>query len=542
MQKDGIVAERSPSRGSRRIGQAPVEGAQRRGISHDDRWHLREIAQVGTQGQFKTLKQVPLAPPLAASANTHPHSVAAEQALLGALLINNRLIDDVERLRPEHFYVPLHAAVFEAIDHLINQRGVEASPISVDERLKNTAFDAKRDLFPHLASMFENASLASDVKALGEVVLNTYAQRQVMGLADGMRREAGGASTPERMNEILQQASDELYRLGETGKRNTRRSMRDSLRAMLDHAEHAKRMGGGLTGVTTGLVDVDQLLGGLQNSDLIILGGRPSMGKTGLLLNLAFNAAAAALKGLSGGTPVGFFSLEMSAEQLVQRMSASVAGINAQRIANGHLNDADFSRLAETAGGLSDLPLHIDDGAALSIQEIRARARQMKREHGIGLLCVDYLQLITAPGRRNDMNRVQEVSDISQGLKQIARELDIPVVAASQLSRNVESRDNKRPLLADLRDSGSIEQDADVVGFLYRDEYYTARQVGGATEETAGNDADRRRIMDLKDRLEKSKGLAELIIAKNRKGPTDTINLLFRAETTTFQSRRHQPY
>ncbi len=468
-----------------------------------------------------------LAPPL--------HSIPAEQALIGAVMVNNHLLDQVEKLRPEHFYIPLHAAVFEAMDHLVNQRGVEANPISIEARLKDTPFDAKRDLFPHLSSMFENAGMAGDVRALAEVIHNTYVQRQLVGLADSMRAEAVKASTPELTGEIVSQVGDELYRLAETGKRSTQRTMRESLRAMVDNAARAKSMGG-FTGVATGFADVDKLLGGLQRSDLIILGARPSMGKTSLILNIAHTAAQRLVDGQEGGAAVGFFSLEMSAEQLVQRMTASVAGISSQQIANGQLSDRDENRMAQAAGKLADLPLHIDDGVALSIQEMRARARQMKRQHGIGLIVIDYLQLATAPSKRAEQNRVQEVSDISQGLKQLARELDVPVLVASQLSRSLESRDNKRPQLSDLRESGSIEQDADVVWFLYRDEYYISRALGGASESDAATDADRRKILEMKDRLAKSKGIAELIVSKNRKGPTDAVRLLFEEKTTTFHS------
>ncbi|MBS0232531.1 MAG: replicative DNA helicase [Proteobacteria bacterium] len=496
---------------------------------------------MGDQGNVRKLTIVGEGP-FARVQAAAPHSVEAEQALLGAVMLDNRLLEELEKLRPDHFYVPLHAAVFEAVDHLVNQRGVEANPISVKERLKGSSFDAEKDLFPHLKDLFENAGLAGDVKALFEVIHTTYLQRQLVGLSEGMRTEALKAVTPERTSEIVSQVGDELHRLAETGKRNTQHTMRESLRAMFESAGRAKSMGGGLTGVGTGLVDLDRLLGGLQRSDLIILGARPSMGKTSLLLNIAQHAAQRRLQGGHGGAAVGFFSLEMSHEQLAQRMSAGVAKLDSQRIASGHLTDQDLNALARTAGELADLPLHVDDGAALTIQEIRGRARQMKRRHGIGLLVVDYLQLITAPGRRNEQNRVQEVTEISQGLKQIARELDIPVLVASQLSRNVESRDNKRPQLSDLRESGSIEQDADVAAFLYRPEYYLARELGGGTDVNSGTDAERRKVIDLQDRLEKSRGLTELIIAKNRKGPIDTVKLLFKPETTTFTSFSAQGY
>lgn len=466
-----------------------------------------------------------------------PHSVAAEQALIGALMVNNRLYDDVaETLRPEHFYIPLHAAVFEALERIINTRGVEANPINLAQELNSTSFNAQNDLFPHLSSMFEHAGQAGDVKSLAEVIRNTFTQRMLIGLAETMKVEAEKADSPEATAVIVKEAGDELYRLANTGTTCSLRNVRESLKAMLHSAEKAKRAGGGVTGIGSGLVDLDNLLGGFQRSDLIILGARPSMGKTSLLLNIAHNAAQALASGNDHGAAVGVFSLEMSAEQLMQRMAAGHAGIDAQRIANGNLTDGEMERLTRAAGALAELPLYIDDAPGMSIQAMRARARQMKRQYGIGLIVVDYLQLATAPGRRNEANRVQEVSDISMGLKQIARELHVPVIAASQLSRNVESRDNKRPMLADLRESGSIEQDADVVAFLFRPEYYLKQQLGGASESAASTDADRKKTIELADKLERTKGITELIIAKNRKGPTDIVNLLFQAETTTFRS------
>lgn len=452
-------------------------------------------------------------------------------------MVNNKLYDDIAGvLRPEHFYIPLHAAVFEAIERIINHRGVEANPISLEQELKSTTFNAQEDLFPHLSSMFENAGLAGDIKSLAQVIQTTSVQRQMMGLADSLKGEAEKADTWERTQAVVEQAGDELFKLTGTGSSTTMRPIRESLRDMLEQAELAKRAGGGMTGVGSGLLDLDKLLGGFQRSDLIILGARPSMGKTSLLLNIAHNAAKALVDGKSHGAAVGVLSLEMSSGQLMHRMAAGAAGIDSQRIANGQLGDADFVLLAQAATELAELPLHVDDKAGMSVQEMRARARQMKRQYGIGLLVVDYLQLATAPSKRSDVSRVQEVSDISMGLKQIARDLEIPVLVASQLSRSVESRDNKRPQLSDLRESGSIEQDADLVMFLYRAEYYLKQQLGGGIESSSATDADRRKAIELANQLEQVKGLTELIVAKNRKGPTDTVKLLFHPQTTTFRS------
>lgn len=488
---------------------------------------------MGDQGNIRQLTIETKVVPVIA----RPHSVPAEQALLGALMLNNRLYDQLDgKLRPEHFYIPLHSAVFEALERVINHRGGEANPITLQQEMRSSPFDVEQQLLPHLKAMFENASFASNIKTLAEVIHTTYLQRQLMGLGDSIKQEGEKASTPEVAEEVIMAAGDELYRLSAAGNARAPRSTRETLKAMLAHAEVARNAKGGITGVGTGLIDLDKLLGGLQRSDFIVLGARPSMGKTSLLLNIAQHAAQALLDGKEHGAAVGVFSLEMSDEQLMQRMAAGMAGIDSQRVANGQTRDKEYERLMEASAALAELPLHIDDTPAMSIGMMRSRARQMKRQYGIGLLVVDYLQLMTAPGRRNDESRVQEVSEISRGLKQIARELDIPVLAAGQLSRNVESRDNKRPQLSDLRESGSIEQDADVVAFLYRAEYYLKQQLGGATEITAGSDAERKRVMELGTQLEKSKGLTELIVAKNRKGPTDTVRLMFKPQTTTFES------
>jgi replicative DNA helicase len=459
-----------------------------------------------------------------------PHSVAAEQALMGLLMVNNRLVDDLAgALRAEHFYVPLHAAIFGAIETLIN-RGREANPITLREMLRGTPFDDDQTLLGHLTGIFENAALGQDVKSLAEIIHTTYLQRQLMGLGDALRTQANTAHRPDDARQVLDAVSGELFKLAETGSGSaTVRNLRDPLIEVIKRAEEARKHGAGMTGVSTGFTDMDTLLGGLQKSDLIILAARPSMGKTSFAVNIAQNAASRMLSGAANGAAVGVFSLEMSADQLAARLLASAAGIASHQLSNGHLTDADFRRLSEASAQLAELPLYIDDTPQLSINALRARARRMKRQYGIGLLVVDYLQLMQGSSRGNESNRVQEVSDISQGLKTVARELNVPVIALSQLSRAVEARDNKRPQLSDLRESGSIEQDADLVMFLYREEYYLSRQLGA--EESMDD-----KTMALKEKLEQSKGKTEVLISKNRKGPTGVVTLLFHGETTTFHN------
>lgn len=465
-----------------------------------------------------------------------PHSVTAEQALLGLLMVNNKQLDDLSgTLVAEHFYVPLHATIFENMERLVN-RGREANPITLRETLRGTPFDDEQTLLGHLTQMFENAGLGGDVKSLAEVIHTTYLQRQLMTLGDTLRNQANSAHRPEEAQGVLDSISGELFRLAESGRSTTTiQNLRDPLIEVITRAEQARKDGGGVTGVSSGFLDFDNLLGGLHKSDLIILAARPSMGKTSFAVNIAQNASGKLLSGDNRGAAVGIFSLEMSADQLAGRMLASAAGISSHQIASGQLSDADFRRLTEAASQLAELPLYIDDTPQLSVNALRARARRMKRQYGIGLLVVDYLQLMQGSKASSSDNRVQEVSEISQGLKTIARELNVPVIALSQLSRAVESRDNKRPQLSDLRESGSIEQDADLVIFLYREEYYLSRQLGaeeGMDEKT----------LKMKERLEQMRGKAEVLISKNRKGPTGVVTLLFHPETTTFHNMAPTSY
>lgn len=472
----------------------------------------------------------------AASTVQVPHSVAAEQALLGLLMVNNRQLDDLAgAILAEHFYVPLHAAIFEGLQTLVN-RGREANPITLREILRGTPYDDEQTLLSHLSQMFENSGLGGDVKSLAEVIHTTYLQRQLITLGDTLRSQAGAAHRPDEAKEVLDTVSGELFKLAESGSGSaTAKNLRDPLIEVIKRAEQARKDGGGVSGVSTGFIDIDHLLGGLHKSDLIILAARPSMGKTSLAVNIAQNAASRMLTGGANGAAVGVFSLEMSADQLAARMLSSAAGISSHQLTNGHLSDADFRRLSEAAGQLAELPMYIDDTPQLSINALRARARRMKRLYGIGLLIVDYLQLMQGNKASSSDNRVQEVSEISQGLKTIARELNIPVIALSQLSRSVENRDNKRPQLSDLRESGSIEQDADLVVFIYREEYYLSRQLGA--EESMDE-----KTMKMKEKLEQVRGRAEILFSKNRKGPTGTVTLMFHGETTTFHNMAPQHY
>lgn len=478
---------------------------------------------------------------------TYPHSVEAEQGLLGALLYNNTGYDDLGgRLLPEHFYVPFHAEVFSQMERLIN-KGFEASPLTLREQMKNAPFAEETDLFRHFTQMLENAQYTQDVIALSEVIHAHYLQRQLLKVGIEIQRDAAEAGADHaKTEETLEAASGELFRLAESGASSTTvQTLKNPLQQVIERAEAARTQG--TSGVPTQFIDLDDKLGGFQNSDLVILAARPSMGKTAFALNMAYNIASRKQRDLPGGKAVGFFSLEMSSDQLAARMLSTASGINSISLSNGTLSDADFGRLIPAVDTLSELPLYLDDTPGLAITALRARARKMKRQYDIGVLFVDYLQLLHGSTKASKDNRVQEVSEISMTLKSIARELNIPVIALSQLSRAVEQRDNKRPQLSDLRESGSIEQDADIVMFLYREEYYLEKQLGLQDRNPTNTDdigdaaelsdsKEEKEMAKIQERLQKVRGTVELLISKNRKGATGGVALTFTAETTTFSN------
>ena len=471
--------------------------------------------------------------PAFTDAKSIPHNTPAEQALLGLLMFNNQLFDNIEgELTANLFYVPLHGAIFESIQGLV-LKGWEASPITVHAALKSKPNVDGAELMQALTAMLDMANSATDVRALSEIIRHTHLQRQLMGVADTLKRDAPSTASLEEASRVINEAESALFKLQESGpQKRAIQNLVEPLKAVLKHAETAKARKSHLTGVSTGIGTLNQMLGGWQRSDLIILGARPSMGKTAFAVNLAFNAAHALMNEheREHGCAVGFFSLEMSAEQLAARILSVTTGVDASKLQNGSLNDNDFERLVAQANSLSDLQIYIDDTPQLHINMLRARARRMVRQHNVRMLVVDYLQLMRGDGNRGDFNRVQEITTISLGLKGIARELDVPVIALAQLSRGVEARENKRPQLSDLRESGSIEQDADVVMFLYREDYYLSKEVG--TDPTP----------EQRERLEAVKGKTELLISKNRKGATGAIKMIFNPATTSFEGIEEHAY
>ena len=464
---------------------------------------------------------------------TMPHSVEAEQQLLGAILTNNDIFDRVAAIvGPQHFYDPVHARIFEIAAARISKNAL-ATPVTLktfmegDEGLEALGGPA------YLARLAGAAIAGYAAKDYAQLIYDLAIRRELIGLGRDISARAAKMEVDSEPREQIVEAEQALYRLAEQGKSDS--GFKSFLNASLEAVQvavAAHKRKGQLAGISTGLVDLDSKLGGLHKSDLLILAGRPSMGKTSLATNVAFNVARAYRRGtLSDGAEgaveggaVGFFSLEMSAEQLATRVLSDASEIPSERVRKGDLTEEEFQRFAAAARELEACPLYIDDTPALPIAQLAARARRLKRTHGLDLIMVDYLQLVR-PGSAKD-SRVNEVSEITQGLKAIAKELDVPVIALSQLSRQVESREDKRPQLADLRESGSIEQDADVVMFVFREEYYKEREKPG--------DHDLDAMAKWQEEMEKLHGRAEVIIGKQRHGPIGSVELSFEGKFTRF--------
>ena len=462
-----------------------------------------------------------------------PHNIEAEQQLLGAILTNNDIYDRVSSvIAPQHFYEPVHARIYEVAANRIAKNAL-ASPVTLkafmedDEGLKELGGPA------YLARLAGAAISSFAARDYAQMIYDLAIRRELILLGRDIADKAGRVEISSEPKEQIVEAEQALYKLGEEGQADT--GFQSFLRAVTDAvnvANAAYQRDGGLAGVSTGLIDLDKKLGGLHRSDLLILAGRPSMGKTSLATNIAFNIAKAYKRGtlpdgsegaVNGGV-VGFYSLEMSAEQLAARILSEASEVPSEQIRRGDMTEAEFRRFVDAAKALESCPLFIDDTPALPISQLAARARRLKRTHGLDALIVDYLQLVR-PATAKD-SRVNEVSEITQGLKAIAKELDIPVVALSQLSRQVENREDKRPQLSDLRESGSIEQDADVVMFVFREEYYKEREKPG--------DHDLEAMAKWQDEMENLHGKAEVIIGKQRHGPIGSVDLSFEGRFTRF--------
>lgn len=475
-------------------------------------------------------------------AQTLPQNIEAEAALLGALLLDNRLIEDVQlKLRAEHFFEPLHGRIYDAILRLVD-RNMVANPVTLrplfeaDEAMKEVGGPS------YLAQLSGSGAALIAARDFAAQIYDLALLRSLITVGRELVNGALDTSEDVRPLDQIERAETELYKVAEQGGGEGKvKTFADAAKEALQIAEAALNSGGKLSGITTGFTEVNARMGGMHRSDLIILAGRPGMGKTSLATNIAFNAARRLLQDLADGIPAersagaatAFFSLEMSADQLATRILAEQSNIPGTQIRTGNMNINEFRDFARVAGELNSLPLYIDDTPGLSIAALRTRARRLKRQKNIGLIIVDYLQLLSGTSKGGDGNRVQEISEISRGLKQLAKELHVPVVALSQLSRAVEQREDKRPQLSDLRESGSIEQDADMVWFIYRGDYYLA------AKQPADDHPD---FAEWQEEMSRIYGIAELIVAKQRHGATGKVKLKFDSRITKFTDLVEEGY
>ena len=468
-----------------------------------------------------------------------PHNIEAEQALLGAILLNNDSLDQVaDFLDARHFYEPLHGRIYTAMRNLI-ESGKMASPVILRSFFSDDPVMKEIGGLDYLSNLTTAATTILNAGQYGRLIYDLALRRMLIEASEDIRTLAQDAPVDISPMEQVERAEHALYTITERERyAQGFQGFQDVLAAAVEMAANARNRESGLSGLSTGIRDLDQKLGGLQKSDLVVLAGRPSMGKSAMAANIAFHVARSALRSgtseMRNGGAVGFFSLEMSAEQVATRILSERAGIPSDAIRRGKISDEDFTRLAHASQELQSLPLYIDHTGAIPVATLAARARRLKREcPDLSLIVVDYLQLVTANTRRSNDGRVQEIAEITQGLKALAKQLDIPVLALSQLSRQVENREDKRPQLSDLRESGSIEQDADVVLFIYREEYYLEQaQPSEGTSQHA----------KWREDMERAHGLAELMISKQRHGSTGVVRLQFQADVTRFSDHATPAY
>ena len=460
------------------------------------------------------------------SSTAQPYNPEAEQLLLGTLLYNNAPLEKVsEFLKAEHFVNAVHQQIYTAIQRY-TERGHVADPITLKGYFAQHA-DADQ-IQSYLIDLAANSHQIIDIEHYARIIYDLFLRRQLIALGSDVVTEARRIDTDKTTDEQISEIEQKLFYLAtQQDSQRATISFKAALTEAINTARKAYQSDRKIVGVTSGLKSIDEYLGGFHNSDLIILAGRPSMGKTALATTMAFNSAKAHLENRVEGTGVLFFSLEMSAEQLATRLLAAEAQVSSEKIRRGELSSESFENFIEISRQLENMSLFIDDTPALSVSSLRSRARRLKRQHNIGFIIIDYLQLLTT-GRHGGDNRVNEISEISRSLKAIAKELHVPIIALSQLSRAVEQRDDKRPQLSDLRESGSIEQDADVVMFVYREEYYLARK--------EPNVEDIKKYNEWTERLQKVANTAEVIIGKQRHGPVGTVRLHFDGRFTRFSN------
>lgn len=464
------------------------------------------------------------------------YSLTAEVDVIGGLLFDNNSFNYIsEFLKRYHFYSPLHGVIFDVIESLINKRRV-AEPLTVANNLQSEKLFIEAggvDYLYKIAKKYAESSFTINLQDRGKLIEGLYYERKLIEILKATKDDLYNKTKAEEPSEKIEKLEKALYDLteeSESGKGGFL-SLSTLFNASIAHIKKTKEAGG-VRGIPVGFKEIDDLIFGFQKSDLIIIAGRPSMGKTSFAVSIAINVAKflAEKKKKGKAGVIAIFSLEMSSEQLATRILSVFSNINSNELLSGKLDTEQMKRLVRTADEFKDLPLYLDDTAAITISMLRTRARRLKKQSGLDMIVVDYLQLLRSGGKQE--NRVQEVSEITQGLKAIAKELDVPVVALSQLSRNVESREDKRPQLQDLRESGSIEQDADIVMFLYREEYYLER-----SKPSINNPESYEKWKALNGkRLEAVQNIAEVIVAKHRNGPVGSASLRFSKETTKFDN------
>ncbi|MGJ3646881.1 replicative DNA helicase [Sphingomonas sp. GlSt437] len=473
-----------------------------------------------------------------------PHNVEAEAAMLGAMMIDNRLADDlIDKLDPDHFFEPVHGRIFAAI-RTLRQKDLLATPVTLrpmfdgDEGMRALGGPA------YLAQLTGSGAGLIGARDFAEQILDLAMLRTLVSVGRGLVERAVDTSKEVNPRKQIELAEEELFKVAADGTtESTVKTFGQAATLAVKMAERAHNAGGGLSGTTTGFDSLNSKLGGLHKSDLVIVAGRPGMGKSSLASNIAFNAAARWQRDMadgiaperSVGSKVALFNLEMSADQIATRILAEQSRISSEKLRKGEINQAEFNRLVQSSIELQNLPLFIDDTAGLSISALHTRMRRLQRRHNgeIGLVIIDYLQLLSGSSRGGSDNRVQEISEISRGLKTMAKDLNVCVMALSQLSRAVESREDKRPQLSDLRESGSIEQDADMVWFIYREDYYLAMQEPTRPDANSSAEAVAKHA-DWTQRIQAVDGLAELVIAKQRHGATGKVTMHFNSEFTLF--------
>ena len=458
--------------------------------------------------------------------NKQPSNLEAEQALLGSILVNNDIIDEISTLVNSNiFYDPAHVKIYEVIESL-NNKGMIANPITLKNFFEKDNMLAEVGGTEYLVKLTRFSGSVKQAVDYGKIIHEMYLRRELVQISDKLSSDTLNANSQEQNAEnIIESTEKSLFDLAERGSfSQSFLKFNQALDQTIEMATLAMKNDQGIVGVPTGLTDLDEKLGGLHKSDLIILAGRPSMGKTALATNIAYNAAQNILKKQEGSS-IAFFSLEMSSEQLSTRILSEQARIKSDDIRRGKVTEEEINRYIETSRNIYNLPLFIDETPAITIATLSNRARRIKRLFGLSLVVVDYIQLMRSSSNKNE-GRVQEISEITQGLKALAKELSVPVLALSQLSRAVEQRDDKQPQLADLRESGSIEQDADVVMFVYREAYYLERKQPklGSIEHA-----------EWQSKMNDVNGLADIILGKQRHGPTGTIKVEFEGIYTKFK-------